>query len=247
MTGEADAAGRQGAVAAREKLIVALDFATLREAEAMAATLGESVAFYKIGMELAYGGGLPFAEDLIKDGKQVFLDLKLHDIPNTVARACAKLAQFGAAFLTVHAYPQTMAAAKLGVAGSSLRLLGVTVMTSYNDADLREAGYAYGVKDLVTRRAMQAREAEIHGLILSAEEVGAMRACLGQEMLLVTPGIRPAGSPAADQKRTMTPGGAISAGADHLVIGRPITEAESPRAAADSIVAEIAQALAAIP
>ncbi|WP_036261338.1 orotidine-5'-phosphate decarboxylase [Methylocapsa aurea] len=228
--------------AARGKLIVALDFASQREAEAMVRSLGESVSFYKIGMELAYGGGLPFAQDLIKEGKQVFLDLKLHDIPNTVTRACARIAQLGASFLTIHAYPQTMAAAKLGVAGSSLRLLGVTVMTSYDDQDLRDAGYAFGVKDLVARRAAQARQAGIHGLILSAEETGAMRAALGPEMILVTPGIRPTGAEAADQKRTMTPAAAIAAGANHLVVGRPITEAQNPRAAAEAILAEIASA-----
>jgi orotidine-5'-phosphate decarboxylase len=208
----------------------------------MVRALGESVSFYKIGMELAYGGGLPFAQDLIKEGKQVFLDLKLHDIPNTVTRACARIAQLGADFLTIHAYPQTMTAAKLGVAGSSLRLLGVTVMTSYDDQDLRNAGYAFGVKDLVARRAAQARQAGIHGLILSAEETGAMRAALGPEMILVTPGIRPAGAEAADQKRTMTPAAAIAAGANHLVVGRPITGAQNPRAAAEAILAEIASA-----
>lgn len=237
---EAGALARQNAVAARERLIVALDFATAHEAETMVLRLGDSVSFYKIGMELAYGGGLPFARDLIKEGKRVFLDLKLHDIPNTVTRACANVARLGADFLTVHAYPQTMAAAKLGVAGSPLQLLGVTVMTSYDDHDLAEAGYAFGVKDLVARRAAQARHAGLHGLILSAEEVGAMRAELGPDMILVTPGIRPAGAKAADQKRAMTPAAARAAGADHLVVGRPITEADDPRAAAEAIAAEIA-------
>lgn len=160
-----------------------------------------------------------------------------------MTRACRRVAQLEAAFLTVHAYPQTMKAAKLGAAGSSLRLLGVTVLTSYDDRDLTEAGYAFGAADLVLRRAAQAREAGLDGLILSGQEVSTVRARFGRDMILVTPGIRPAGAEAADQKRTMTPAAAIAAGADYLVVGRPITLAEEPRAAAEAIVAEIAAAL----
>ncbi|MDQ6704253.1 MAG: orotidine-5'-phosphate decarboxylase [Pseudomonadota bacterium] len=237
----ADALTQQKA-AAREKLIVALDFATPREAEALVTMLGDSVSFYKIGLELACGGGLPFAQDLIKDGKEVFLDLKLHDIATTVGRACAQVARLGAKFLTIHAYPQTMQAAKLAAAGSSLRLLGVTVLTSYDDRDLAGAGYAYGVRDLVARRAAQAREAGLDGLILSAGEARAIRASLGRKMILVTPGIRSAGTNAADQKRTMTPAAAIAAGADYLVVGRPVTQAKNPRGAAEAIIAEITPA-----
>jgi len=229
--------------AAREKLIVALDFATPREAEALVTGLGDTVSFYKIGLELAYGGGLPFAQDLIRDGKQVFLDLKLHDIPATVSRACAQVAGSGARFLTVHAFPQTMTAAKLATAGSSLLILGVTVLTSCDDRDLADAGYAYGVRDLVSRRAAQACEAGIDGLILSAEEASVIRASVGNKMILVTPGIRQEGSTAADQKRTTTPAAAIAAGADYLVVGRPVTQAKNPREAAAAIVAEIAGAL----
>ena len=233
----------QKMAAAREKLIVALDFATPREAEALVTGLGDTVSFYKIGLELAYGGGLPFAQDLIRDGKQVFLDLKLHDIPATVSRACAQVAGSGARFLTVHAFPQTMTAAKLAAAGSSLRILGVTVLTSCDDRDLADAGYAYGVRDLVSRRAPQACEAGIDGLILSAEEASIIRASVGSKMILVTPGIRQEGSTAADQKRTTTPAAAIAAGADYLVVGRPVTQAKNPREAAAAIVAEIAGAL----
>ncbi len=225
---------------AREKLIIALDFATPRQAEELVAVLDDSVSFYKIGLELAYGGGLPLAQELIKSGKHVFLDLKLHDIPTTVTRACGRVADLGARFLTVHAYPQTMKAAKTATAGSSLKILGVTVLTSCDDRDLAEAGYAYGVRDLVARRAAQARAAHLDGLILSAEEASNIRAAVGPSMILVTPGIRPAGSEAADQKRTMTPAAAIAAGADYLVVGRPVTQAKDPRAAADAIVAEIA-------
>jgi orotidine-5'-phosphate decarboxylase len=226
--------------ASREKLIVALDFPTVAEAKAMVDTLGKSVSFYKIGLELAFGGGLPFAKELIEAGNQVFLDLKLHDIPTTVEKACANVARLGARFLTVHAYPQTLAAAKRGAAGSSLRVLGVTVLTSCDDGDLTEAGFAFGVKALVARRAAQAREAGIDGLVLSAEELEAVRPIVGPRMILVTPGIRPAASSAADQKRAATPAAAIRAGADHLVVGRPITQAEAPRAAAEAILAEIA-------
>jgi len=207
----------------------------------MVAALGEAVSFYKIGMELVYSGeGLELAERLIAAGKRVFIDLKLHDIPNTVERATHQIARRGATFLTVHAYPQTMRAAKAGAAGSSLKVLGVSVLTSSDDADLREAGYAYGVRDLVARRAEQALEAGIDGLILSPEELRQTRIIVDRDFLLVTPGIRPAGGATGDQKRIMTPGQAIAEGADYLVVGRPITQARDPQAAADSIVEEMA-------
>jgi orotidine-5'-phosphate decarboxylase len=228
----------------RDRLIVALDLADVAAAERLATELGDAVSFYKIGLELTYAGGLVLAERLIGSGKKVFLDLKLHDIGTTVERATAAVAGLGATFLTVHAYPQTMKAARKGrdETGSSLRLLAVTVMTSYDDADLAAAGYALGVADLVARRAMQAKEAGIDGLILSAAEAPAIRTVVGSRMLLVTPGIRPAGADTNDQKRIMTPARAIAAGADHLVVGRPITAAADPRRAAEAIVAEIAAA-----
>ena len=223
----------------RDRLIVALDLPSVAQARAMVERLGDAVSFYKIGMELTYSGGLPLAEELVRAGKKVFLDLKLHDIPNTVARATEQVANLGATFLTIHAYPQTMKAARQALGNSPLKLLAVTVMTSYDDGDLREAGFALGVKDLVARRASQARDCGVHGLILSAEEAQAMRALTGPGMLLVTPGIRPAGADVADQKRVMTPARAIAAGADHLVIGRPVTQAVDPKTAAEAIVAEI--------
>jgi orotidine-5'-phosphate decarboxylase len=229
-------------ISPRDRLIVALDLADTAKAQAMVEQLGDAVSFYKIGLELTYGGGLALAEQLVKDGKQVFLDLKFHDIPNTVARATEQVAALGATFLTVHAFPQTMKAATGALKNSPLKILAVTVMTSYDDADLAEAGYAMGVKDLVSRRADQAKAAGVHGLILSAEEAAPMRAQLGADMLLVTPGIRPAGAAIGDQKRVMTPGDAIRAGADHMVVGRPITQAPDPKAAAQAIVAEIAAA-----
>jgi orotidine-5'-phosphate decarboxylase len=226
-------------ISPRDRLIVALDLANAKAAEAMVAELGDTVSFYKIGLELTYGGGIGLAQDLIKSGKQVFLDLKFHDIPNTVARATEQVAEIGATFLTVHAFPQTMKAAVGALGGSKMKILAVTVMTSYDDDDLREAGYALRVPELVGRRAQQAKAAGIHGLILSAEEVKAMRGIVGPDMRLVTPGIRPAGAAIGDQKRVMTPAEAISAGADHLVVGRPVTQSKDPKAAAEAIVAEI--------
>lgn len=233
-------------VSPRDRLIVALDLPSPADAAAMVARLGDSVSFYKIGMELTYAGGLSLAEQLVADGKKVFIDLKLHDIPNTVERAARQIARLGASFLTVHAYPQSMKAALAGVAGSDLKLLAVTVMTSYNDADLVEAGYALNVTDLVTRRAIQARDLGVQGLVLSPEEVESIRALVGPGMSLVTPGIRPAGAAVGDQKRIMTPALAIAGGADHLVVGRPVTEAADPAAVAEQIVADIASARALI-
>jgi orotidine-5'-phosphate decarboxylase len=226
--------------AARDRLIVALDVETVDAAHALVATLGDAVSFYKIGMELAYGGGLELARELKDAGKRVFIDLKLHDIGATVERATRQIARLNMDFLTVHAYPQTMAAARAGA--GDLKLLAVTVMTSYDDADLAEAGYAFSVADLVARRAAQAKTAGIDGLILSPLELSAIRPVVGPKMLLVTPGVRPAGADAGDQKRIMTPGEAIAASANHIVVGRPVTRAADPRAAARAIVAEIAAA-----
>ena len=227
----------------RDRLIVALDVPDVERAQTIVAELGATVSFYKIGLELAYAGGLVLAERLAKDGKKVFLDLKLHDIPNTVARATTAVARLGATFLTVHAYPQTMQAARQGRGDSPMRLLAVTVLTSCDDGDLAEAGFAFGVADLVARRAAQAKAAGIDGLVLSAAEVPTIRATLGPDLVLVTPGIRPLGSALADQKRVTTPSDAIAAGADHLVIGRPVTEAPDRRGAAEAIIAEIAAAV----
>ena len=226
----------------RERLIVALDVASVAEAEALVARLGETVSFYKIGYQLAFAGGIDFARVLAGAGKRVFLDLKLHDIGNTVARGVESVARLGASFLTVHAYPQTMHAAVDGRRGSALRLLAVTVLTSYDDADLAAAGYDFTVSELVGERAAQARDVGIDGLVCSGEEAALLRSNIGAGMILVTPGIRPAGAAAGDQKRIMTPAAAIAAGADHLVVGRPIVAAPDPKAAADAIIAEISAA-----
>jgi orotidine-5'-phosphate decarboxylase len=230
-------------IAPRDRLIVPLDLPSVTAAEAMIARLGDSVTFYKIGYQLAYAGGLPLVRQLASAGKKVFADLKLHDIGNTVARGVASVASLGATFLTVHAYPQTMKAAVEGRAGSSLKILAVTVLTSYDDGDLHAAGYRLSVSDLVEARAQQAQVLGVDGLVCSPQEAASLRKIVGHQMALVTPGVRPAGAAAGDQKRVMTPARAIAAGADYLVVGRPILEAPDPKAAADAIVAEIAQAV----
>ena len=225
----------------RDRLIVALDVASVDRAETLIQQLGDAVAFYKIGYQLAFAGGLRLAETLVGAGKKVFLDLKLHDIGNTVAKGVESVSRSGASFLTVHAYPQTMRAA-VAARPEGLRILAVTVLTSYDNADLAEAGYVEAVSDLVMRRAMQARETGVDGLVCSAEEAAALRPAIGAQMTLVTPGIRPMGAASGDQKRIMTPAAAIAAGADYLVVGRPILEASNPHGAATAIIAEIATA-----
>jgi orotidine-5'-phosphate decarboxylase len=229
-------------IAPRDRLIVALDLPGVEAAEAMIGKLGDSVTFYKIGYQLAYAGGLPLAQKLVGSGKKVFLDLKMHDIGNTVARGVESVSRLGATFLTVHAYPQTMKAA-VEARGPNLKILAVTVLTSYDDGDLHAAGYRLNVSDLVEARAQQAQVLGVDGIVCSAEEVARLHKIVGHQMHLITPGIRPAGAASGDQKRIMTPGRAIAAGADYLVVGRPVLEAADPRAAAEAIQAEIQQSL----
>jgi orotidine-5'-phosphate decarboxylase len=236
-------AGQTTDLAARDRLIVALDLPDVDAARAMIGRLGDAVTFYKIGYQLAYAGGLPLVRVLADAGKQVFVDLKLHDIGNTVARGVESIAKLGATFLTVHAYPQTMKAAVDARGASGLRILGVTVLTSYDDGDLHAAGYRFSVAELVEARALQAHALGVDGLVCSAEEVASVRRTVGLQMRLVTPGIRPGGSDVGDQKRVMTPGRAIAAGADYLVVGRPVLTAADPKNVAETIVAEIEQAL----
>src|SRR5262245_48748611 len=232
-------------ISPRDRLIVALDLPSVEAAEATIGRLGDAVTFYKIGYQLAYAGGLPLVQKLAGSGKKVFLDLKMHDIGNTVARGVESVSKLGATFLTVHAYPQTMKAAMEGRAGSDLKILAVTVLTSYDDGDLHAAGYRLNVSDLVEARAQQAQVLGLDGIVCSPEEAASLRKLVGHQMTLVTPGIRPAGAEAGDQKRVMTPARAIAAGADYLVVGRPITGAADPKAVADAIVAEITPPLAA--
>lgn len=225
----------------RERLMVALDLPSVEAAQSLVARLGDAVSFYKIGYQLAYAGGLAYAPVLADAGKRVFVDLKLHDIGSTVAEGVRSVARLGATFLTVHAYPQTMKAA-IEARERGLQILAVTVLTSYDDADLAGAGYDCSVAELVAKRAAQARDIGVDGLVCSAAEAATVRGIIGGKLKLVTPGIRPAGADAGDQKRIMTPAAAIAAGADYLVVGRPITAAPDPKAAAEAIVGEISQA-----
>jgi orotidine-5'-phosphate decarboxylase len=222
-------------------LIVALDVDTRAEAEAIVQTLGDTVDFYKIGYQLFYGGdGLAFGRGLIAAGKRVFFDLKLLDIDNTVEMGAAAIARTGAKFLTVHAYPKAMRAAQKAAAGSGLTILGVTVLTSMDDADVADAGYSRDAAGLAALRAEQAKAIGIGGIVCSPREAQMLRAIVGPQMAIVTPGIRPKGDAAGDQKRVMGPAEAIAAGATHLVVGRPITAAIDPAEAARRIVAEMA-------
>jgi orotidine-5'-phosphate decarboxylase len=221
-------------------LIVALDVDTRREAESIVDALDGTADFFKIGYQLFYGGdGLALGKALLAAGKRVFFDLKLLDIDNTVERGAAAIARTGATLLTVHAYPQCMRAAVRGAAGSGLTILGVSVLTSMNDGDVAEAGFAYDTAGLVSLRAGQAKAAGVGGLVCSPQEAEMVRAIVGQRLAIVTPGIRPAGSAINDQKRVMSPAEAIAAGASHLVVGRPITAAADPAAAARMILGEM--------
>ncbi|MBV8840520.1 MAG: orotidine-5'-phosphate decarboxylase [Alphaproteobacteria bacterium] len=228
----------------KDRLIVALDLPSVKEADVMVERIGDAATFYKVGYQLAFAGGLAFVDNLIHAGKRVFLDMKLHDIANTVQKGVESAAKTGVTFLTVHAYPQTMKAAVAARGGSGLKILAVTVLTSYDDIDLAEAGYAANVETLVARRAQQAQDIGIDGLVCSPEEASPLRLVVGHDLLFVTPGVRPAGSDPGDQKRVATPAQAIKAGADYLVVGRPITAARDPRQAAAAIVQEIASASA---
>lgn len=225
------------------ELIVGLDVATRAEAEAVVEALDGVADFFKIGYQLFYGGdGLALGKTLIAAGKRVFFDLKLLDIDNTVAKGVEAIAATGAHMLTLHAYPKAMTAAVDAARGSSLGLLGVTVLTSMDEADLRDAGYGMSVHGLVARRAEQARDAGMCGIVASAEEALQVRTIVGPNMAIVTPGIRPVGAAHGDQKRVMTPADALRAGATHLVVARPIIAAPDPRAAAEAILADMAAA-----
>lgn len=228
---------------AKDRLIVGLDLPSVAEAEACVTETRGAVGAYKIGLELIYAGGLDLARRLAEEGETVFLDAKLLDIDNTVANAVRSILSTGAAMLTLHAYPKAIAAAAEVARDRDLMILGVTVLTSMDDADLADAGYATGVRDLVAHRAERAVAAGADGLVCSALEVADLRSRLGDDVVLVTPGIRPAGSATGDQKRVMTPADAIRAGSDYLVVARPVVMADNRRAAAEAIVEEIASAL----
>ncbi|MHC5307581.1 orotidine-5'-phosphate decarboxylase [Bartonella sp. LJL80] len=225
--------------AMRDRLIVGLDVAEIGQAEKLVGQLGDTVSFYKIGYQLLFAGGLEFAGDLVRSGKNVFLDMKLLDIDNTIASAVENIVKSGVDMLTLHAYPKAMRAAVAAAKGSDLCLLGVTVLTSMDAEDMKEAGYNDTPETMVLKRAKQAREAGMGGIVASAAEAASLRKLIGPDMALVTPGIRPQGSDKGDQKRVMTPKDAILAGASHLVVARPIVQAADPLAAAKSILAEM--------
>ncbi|WP_139974672.1 orotidine-5'-phosphate decarboxylase [Ochrobactrum sp. CGA5] len=221
------------------RLIVGLDVPTIAEAEKVVEELGDTVSFYKIGYQLVFAGGLDFAKSLVAAKKKVFLDMKLLDIDNTIAKGVENVAKMGVSMLTLHAYPKAMRAAVEASRGSELCLLGVTVLTSMDDADLREAGYSDNAEALVLKRARQAGEAGMGGVVASAVEAATIRQTVGPNMAIVTPGIRPAGSEKGDQKRVMTPADALKAGASHLVVARPIIGAVDRKAAALAILEEM--------
>lgn len=228
---------------ARERLIVSLDVPEVKQAEQLVKRLEDHILFYKIGHQLAFTGGLELARDLIAQGKKVFLDLKLLDIDNTIRHAVENLAKLGISMLTLHAYPAAMRAAVAGARDCDLCLLAVTVLTSMDDADLLEAGYDYGAKALVLKRAQQAAAAGFGGVVASAQEAAQIRSLLGDDMIIVTPGIRPHFSAIGDQKRVLTPAEAITSGASHLVVGRPIIKAQDPLQATVYILQEMEKAL----
>ena len=224
---------------AKDRIIVALDVPHVDEARALVKTLGDSVGVYKIGLELIFAGGLALAEELVKNGRRVFLDAKLLDIEATVERATAAIARTGAHFLTVHATDRkTLDAAVRGRGDSALKLLGVTVLTNLDRADLSQQGIEMPPLALVQERARLSQDAGFDGIVASGKEAAALRERL-RNFLIVTPGIRQEDTDTHDQTRVVTPQNAIEAGADYLVIGRPITRAPDPRAAAEAIAAEI--------
>jgi orotidine-5'-phosphate decarboxylase len=230
---------------AKDRLIVALDVGSVQEARSLIEMLGDGVGVYKIGLELLFAGGFALAEELAREGRAVFVDAKLSDIEATVERATAAIARAGAAFLTVHALDtKTLEAAARGRGDSALKLLGVTVLTNLAPADLIEQGIDHPLPEVARHRAALAKQAGLDGVIASGREAAVIRRAAGPDFLIVTPGVRPAGSEAQDQARAVTPKQAILAGADYLVVGRPITRATDPRQAADAIVGEIAAALA---
>jgi orotidine-5'-phosphate decarboxylase len=226
----------------KEKLIVGLDVSTVAEAEKIVRELDGAAGFYKIGYQLAFAGGLDFARELASGGTKVFLDMKLLDIDNTVAKGVESIARMGMSMLTVHAYPRVMRAAAEAAKGSGLTILAVSVLTSMDARDMEEAGYRDDPAALVVRRAGQAREAGVGGIVCSAAEAKAVRGIVGADMAVVTPGIGPAGAAHGDQKRVTTPADAIRAGASHLVVARPILGAVDRRKAALSILAEMQNA-----
>ncbi|MEH6950797.1 orotidine-5'-phosphate decarboxylase [Nitrobacter sp. NHB1] len=228
---------------AREKLIVALDFWEVEDARKLVRKLGDEVSFYKVGLGLQLVGGNEFARELIAEGKRVFLDYKYYDIEETVQRAVAQAAELKITFLTVHGVASIMKAAVAGRGSSDMKILGVTVLTSMDAGDIKEMGFECNVEDLVIARAKKALEVGVDGVVASALEAAELRKQTSNKLMIVSPGIRPSGGARHDQKRVATPFEAIRAGADYLVLGRPIYAADDPKAAAQAIIQEMADAL----
>lgn len=229
----------------RDRLILGLDLPSVEEAARAVAETRGAVGVYKIGYRLVFAGGLSLVERLVGEGEKVFLDVKLLDIDNTIAEGVESILKLGVDWVTLHAYPKAMrsaVAARDAELNERTKLLGVTVLTSMDDADLKAAGYAMPVADLVEARARDAVAAGMDGIVCSAAEAARLRAAVGPDLTLVTPGVRPAGAASGDQKRVTTPGAAIRSGADLLVVARPILGASDRRAAALAIVEEIAEA-----
>ncbi len=226
----------------RDRIIVALDVDSAAEARALVAKLGERAGFYKVGMELYAAAGMEMVRELQSVGKDVFLDLKFYDIPETVKRAVTVAAKSGARFLTVHGSASIMRAAVEGRGGSGLKLLAVTVLTSFGPEDMHDMGYTGGIAELVERRARLAIDCGMDGLIASPLEAARLRAAVGKAAIIVTPGVRSAGAAKGDQKRVATPAEAIRNGADYVVMGRQITRAADPAAEAARVLEEIAAA-----
>ncbi len=228
---------------AREKLIVALDYWNIEDARKLVRKLDDEVSFYKVGLGLQLVGGNEFARELIAEGKRVFLDYKYYDIAETVQRAVAQAAELKITFLTVHGVASIMKAAVAGRGNSDMKVLGVTVLTSMDADDIKEMGFECSVEDLVVARAKRALEVGVDGVIASALEVAEIRKQTSNKLMIVSPGIRPSGGAKHDQKRVATPFEAMRAGADYLVLGRPIYAADNPKAAAQAIIQEMADAL----
>jgi orotidine-5'-phosphate decarboxylase len=223
-----------------DPVIIALDFDSAREADDLVQALDHEAGFYKVGMELYAAAGPDYVRRLVDRGKRVFLDLKYYDIGETVRRAVAVAARSGATFLTIHSVGQVMRAAMEGRGDSALRLLAVSVLTSFDQNDVREAGYNVALADLVRERVRLAMETGVDGIIGSPLEARAIRAQIGPAKLLVTPGVRSRGAATGDQKRVATPAEAVHDGANYVVIGRQVSRAADPAAALEAIHAELA-------
>lgn len=229
-------------IAPADRLIVALDVPTVDEARKTIAALGDTVSFYKVGMELQFVGGLELASELVDSGKRVFLDTKLYDIGRTVEAAVRNIAKLGVHFLTIHGNAPTIAAACAGRGDADLKILAVTLLTSLDQSDLNDMGVGLSVEDYVERAVQKSGDAGCDGFIASGKEASRVRSITGPHKIIVTPGVRSAGAAAHDQKRVTTPADAIDAGSDYLVVGRQILGARDPKAEAERVIQEISSA-----